>query len=645
MSLIKCPICGNIISSEIKCPFCEDKYLFGLDYDILKEEYSEENWLKILRIRDEAKSKEEGIKAIQDIPVSYIKNEKYFTFDDNNIVGFSFDRKIDSSTVIYIPERCERLKTIEEIRYYYDYKDDRHEYTCFHPIFKNIVCKSIILNNKLKYIDKFAIVDSIIDYLYISSNLISFMFNNGRYDYSKISKNNCKEMIFEDEITFFKITSKWNTETISDIDKYTIKKYNDDFLTNGQLYINPMVKEIKCSILEKIFGINSFIISGETMVIQEIYNRARYVTIYLSEDRVNDFVSATENSILIVGKEAYMAYKKHFKDYYDNDHYGEQCLISEINNLKKIKRCIKDINYHSNSIVFYPNLSNSIVFYLKDSLLKELDINGDDYDENTFNRCTSLQKLKIKSMEKRLNFEYCENLKEVEIIGKVPVFYACESLEKIDLKNAHGIIFEESFGYTSIDEIIIPNTISSIQDYAFYDCEKLTNIILNEGLLSIGDEVFSGCNSLQLLALPNSLTKVSPRTFENTCIKIIELNLEKITTPIALNLESIEKVFIKNTFSTSFSLTTFKLYNGKGNYTYPEYGFYLDSNKEICNLSSLFDKAYSSQSKLQSKDMEVNVASKMFFVKFENYMSKEDIDAIKKDLNITLYFKDDIIKL
>ena len=53
-------------------------------------------------------------------------------------------------------------------------------------------------------------------------------------------------------------------------------------------------------------------------------------------------------------------------------------------------------------------------------------------------------------------------------------------------------IGERWFGDASIREIVIPKSVKSIGNDAFYDCENLTSVILQEGLESIGDYCFSG---------------------------------------------------------------------------------------------------------------------------------------------------------
>lgn len=46
---------------------------------------------------------------------------------------------------------------------------------------------------------------------------------------------------------------------------------------------------------------------------------------------------------------------------------------------------------------------------------------------------------------------------------------------------------------SSLNNIVIPNSVTSIKDATFYDCSELTNISIPESITSIGSSVFYGC--------------------------------------------------------------------------------------------------------------------------------------------------------
>ena len=53
-------------------------------------------------------------------------------------------------------------------------------------------------------------------------------------------------------------------------------------------------------------------------------------------------------------------------------------------------------------------------------------------------------------------------------------------------------------GCSSLTRITIPDSVTSIGNYAFYSCRSLTSITIPDGVTSIGDYAFSSCDSLTI---------------------------------------------------------------------------------------------------------------------------------------------------
>ncbi|MDD2961885.1 MAG: leucine-rich repeat domain-containing protein [Muribaculaceae bacterium] len=74
--------------------------------------------------------------------------------------------------------------------------------------------------------------------------------------------------------------------------------------------------------------------------------------------------------------------------------------------------------------------------------------------------------------------------------------------------------------------VAIPNSVTSIGDYAFYGCSGLTSVTIPNSVTSIGDYAFYGCSGLKEI---NSLNPVPPiatsRLFENQICNDITLNV------------------------------------------------------------------------------------------------------------------------
>lgn len=54
-------------------------------------------------------------------------------------------------------------------------------------------------------------------------------------------------------------------------------------------------------------------------------------------------------------------------------------------------------------------------------------------------------------------------------------------------------------GCSSLTEVVIPERVTSIGDYAFADCSSLSGMTLPKGLISIGYEAFCGCSGLEYI--------------------------------------------------------------------------------------------------------------------------------------------------
>lgn len=149
-------------------------------------------------------------------------------------------------------------------------------------------------------------------------------------------------------------------------------------------------------------------------------------------------------------------------------------------------------------------------------------------------------------------FYYCESLLEVtvpasiEYIGELP-FSSCTVLQTVtvDADNAmycseDGILYNKdkttihaypaaspitnftlpesvttihNYAFCTaglITSITFPEKLESIGDYAFYYCSSLGNVTIPESVTSIGTAAFSACDSFTEFTLPSSITAIPP---------------------------------------------------------------------------------------------------------------------------------------
>ena len=104
-------------------------------------------------------------------------------------------------------------------------------------------------------------------------------------------------------------------------------------------------------------------------------------------------------------------------------------------------------------------------------------------------------------------------------------FGACHALASIqvedgnttyDSRNGCNAIIEKSSNAlkTGCKETIIPSTVTSISDWAFYGCSGLTSVTIPNRVTSIGERAFYYCSGLTSVTIPNSVTLIRERAFQ-----------------------------------------------------------------------------------------------------------------------------------
>ena len=154
--------------------------------------------------------------------------------------------------------------------------------------------------------------------------------------------------------------------------------------------------------------------------------------------------------------------------------------------------------------------------------------------DNAFVFCSSLMKVYNKS-----DFVINTADKSNGFIGCFPskIYTKLEISRFITDKN--GYVFYENeedvilVGYTGVEtEWTLPNTITKIDDYAFYNEKRVTSIIIPNSVTSIGKAAFRGCGSLTSIEIPNSVTSMGYYAFDN-CVKLTSIKIPNRLTSIS----------------------------------------------------------------------------------------------------------------
>ena len=99
-------------------------------------------------------------------------------------------------------------------------------------------------------------------------------------------------------------------------------------------------------------------------------------------------------------------------------------------------------------------------------------------------------------------------------IGK-STFSRCNRLTSIIIPD--GIISIEDFAFSvsAIASIVLPNSVTSIGTMAFYGCMGLTSISIPEGMRNIARQTFGECRNLNTVTLKEGIQSIGEKAFEN----------------------------------------------------------------------------------------------------------------------------------
>ena len=100
------------------------------------------------------------------------------------------------------------------------------------------------------------------------------------------------------------------------------------------------------------------------------------------------------------------------------------------------------------------------------------------------------------------------------------------------IPNSVTSIGDYAFSYCSgLTSVTIPNSVTSINEYAFSGCSGLTSVTIPNTVTSIGEYAFSGCSGLTSVTIPNSVTYIGGYTFSR-CSGLTSVTIPNSVTSI-----------------------------------------------------------------------------------------------------------------
>lgn len=89
-------------------------------------------------------------------------------------------------------------------------------------------------------------------------------------------------------------------------------------------------------------------------------------------------------------------------------------------------------------------------------------------------------------------------------------------------------------GFSALTEITIPNVVTSIGAGSFSHCTGITGIVIPNSVSSIGENAFSNCTGLLSIDIPNSVSSIGDYAFSN-CFNLSDITITNSVTSMGYN--------------------------------------------------------------------------------------------------------------
>ena len=135
-------------------------------------------------------------------------------------------------------------------------------------------------------------------------------------------------------------------------------------------------------------------------------------------------------------------------------------------------------------------------------------------ERNALKKCYGLRDIKVS--EENPNFKSIDgNLYSKD--GKKLIQYSIYKNEKsVTIPEGTEVICDSAFDYAyPMENIIMPDSVKTIEYNAFYGCEGLTDLRLGDGVETIGNCAFNECKGLKNVVIPNSVKTIDMNAFRS----------------------------------------------------------------------------------------------------------------------------------
>ena len=122
-----------------------------------------------------------------------------------------------------------------------------------------------------------------------------------------------------------------------------------------------------------------------------------------------------------------------------------------------------------------------------------------------------------------------------EVLGDIHLTEGLHTIEIWDDPNSEGYytmcnVDDGYFASCDYTSMIIPDYVTSIGNYAFRDCNRLTSFTIPDAVTSIGGSAFAYCSGLTSFVIPDSVTNIGIQAFYD-CSRLTSITCNAINPP------------------------------------------------------------------------------------------------------------------
>ena len=117
------------------------------------------------------------------------------------------------------------------------------------------------------------------------------------------------------------------------------------------------------------------------------------------------------------------------------------------------------------------------------------------------------------------------NMWDYDSIKLMPWFQYAGNIKKIVLSNGVTSIGKNAFACCAVEEVEFPETLKTIGEKAFYECEKLTKVDLSKTqVTTVAQKAFANCKELKAeeVKLPETAKSVATNAFDKAVVKPVQ---------------------------------------------------------------------------------------------------------------------------